>query len=125
MGLFDHQLRRSECCLRLERTLELDGYLCDRREQSAGCCICVDACPGYRCRKVFTKGLMCIWTHCCWNIFAMVFFVMSYFGVWDVSQSSYPSVIRVENTSATVISCVLAIVGVAILWYKKYAKVKN
>ena len=55
----------------------------------------------------------------------MVFFVMSYFGVWDVSQSSYPSVIRVENTSATVISCVLAIVGVAILWYKKYAKVKN
>ena len=75
---------------------------------------------------ILTKNIaLCIWTHCCWNMLSMVFFIMSYFGVWDISQSSYPSVIRVENTSATVISCVLAVAGIVILVYKKYAKAKG
>lgn len=70
---------------------------------------------------VFTKNIvLCIWTHCCWNILAMVFFIMSYLGIWDLSQSSYPSVIRAENISAMIISCVLAVAGIALLCYKKY-----
>ena len=74
---------------------------------------------------VLTKNIvLCIWTHCCWNILTMVFFIMSYLGIWDISQSSYPSVIRVENISATIVSCILAIVGIVILilGYKQYAK---
>lgn len=77
---------------------------------------------------VFTKNIvLCIWTHCCWNVITMVFCIMSYLGVWEISQSSYPTVIKVENISATIISCILAIIGIVImiLGYKKHAKVKE
>uniref|UniRef100_UPI00405789F4 CPBP family intramembrane glutamic endopeptidase n=1 Tax=Acetatifactor sp. TaxID=1872090 RepID=UPI00405789F4 len=77
---------------------------------------------------VLTKNIvLSIWTHCCYNIMVMVFSIMSYLGVWEISKSSYPTVIRVENISATIISCILAIIGIVImiLGYKKHAKVKE
>lgn len=77
---------------------------------------------------VFTKNIvLSIWTHCCWNVIATIFIIMSYLGVLEISKSSYPSVFKVENISATIISCILAIIGIVIiiLGYKKNAKVKG
>lgn len=76
---------------------------------------------------VLTKNiLLTIWTHCCWNIVTMIFFVMSYLKVWEISECSYPTIIRVENISVTIMSCILALVGIVvlILGRKKFAKEK-
>jgi hypothetical protein len=50
-----------------------------------------------------------------------------YLGVWVISKSSYPSVIRVENVGATMLSCFFEIMGmiILILGHKKYAKEKQ
>lgn len=59
--------------------------------------------------------VLSIWTHCCWNLITMIYFVLSHFGVLDISQSSYPTVVRVENTGAVAAASMLAIIGVAVL----------
>ena len=64
---------------------------------------------------VFTENIaISIWFHSCWNIHVITFYVLILLGVCNASDSSYPSIIRIESSGPIIASVVSAIIGIVI-----------
>ena len=74
---------------------------------------------------VFTENIaISIWFHSCWNIHVITFYVLILLGVCNASDSSYPSIIRIESSGTIIASVVSAIIGI-VIFATGYRKKRN